>query len=81
MIERIIKFSTLPGEAICDVFSGTGTVLRAVNNLSFDLPDAAAYVGPRNPVTSIELSPRYCWNIAGDHGLEIEMFDQAKQTA
>ena len=88
MIERIIKFSTLPGEAICDVFSGTGTVLRAVKNLSDDprhfvLPDGkpAPYIEPyRNPVTSIELSPGYCEKIADEHGLTVEPFRLA-QTA
>lgn len=61
MIERIIKFSTLPGDAICDCFSGTGTVLRAVQNLGND-----------RQVTSIELDGGYCQKIADEHGLTFE---------
>jgi len=72
MVERIIKFSTLPGDTICDVFSGTGTVLRAVENLSDKHTD-------RNPVTSIELDPKYCAEIAAEHILNVEQF--AKKAA
>ncbi|MEX2054721.1 MAG: DNA methyltransferase, partial [Candidatus Andersenbacteria bacterium] len=49
MIKRIVDFSTLPGESVCDCFSGTGTVLRAVND---------------RLITSIELDPFYCDKIA-----------------
>lgn len=58
LIERIIKFSTVPGDAICDAFSGTGTVLRVAKD---------------RPVTSIELSVGYCARIAAEHGLTIEL--------
>lgn len=57
MIERIVKFSTQPGEPVIDCFSGTGTVLRAVDE---------------RDVTSIELDPLYCAKIAEEHGLTIE---------
>ena len=83
MIERIIKFSTLPGESICDAFSGTGTVLRAVNNLSSqptNVPFLGECVPFRNPVTSIEISPSYCSRIAYEHDLAIE-FPGAQKTA
>lgn len=59
MIKRIIDFSTLPGQSVCDVFSGTGTVLRACND--------------RN-ITSIELDKYYCKQIAKEHKLKIEEF-------
>lgn len=62
LIDRIVNFSTLPGDSICDCFSGTGTVLRAVKD---------------RPVTSIELSPEYCRRIAMEHKLNIEMFGRA----
>jgi site-specific DNA-methyltransferase (adenine-specific) len=68
LIERIIKFSTLPGDTICDCFSGTGTVLRAVDNIS----SKGEFDPPRNPVTSIELDAGYCGKIADEHGLTVE---------
>lgn len=58
MIKRIIDFSTLPGQSVCDVFSGTGTVLRACND--------------RN-ITSIEIDKYYCKQIAKEHKLKIEV--------
>jgi DNA modification methylase len=73
MIERIIKFSTQPGDSICDAFSGTGTVLRAVGNLSPGPPEWQ----PRNPVTSIELDAGYCAKIAAEHGLTVETLREA----
>jgi hypothetical protein len=57
MIDRIVKFSTLPGESVCDCFSGTGTVLRAVKD---------------RPVTSIEIDPVYCDRISAEHNLPVE---------
>jgi DNA modification methylase len=63
LIERIVKFSTVPGDAICDCFSGTGTVLRAVKD---------------RPVTSIEQSRKYCELIAAEHGLELNL-DRSKR--
>ena len=72
MIERIIKFSTQPGDAICDCFSGTGTVLRAVDKLSIARDILNRPFPPRNPVTSIELSQDYCQRIAAEHGLMVE---------
>jgi hypothetical protein len=58
LIERIIKYSTLPGDDVCDLFSGTGTVLRVAKD--------------RN-VTSIESSSGYCARIASEHGISIEL--------
>ena len=85
MIERVIKFSTLPGDSICDAFSGTGTVLRAVKNLSTSPPQCSIGIlgqgfPSRNPVTSIEISPSYCSRIAYEHDLAIE-FPGAQKTA
>jgi len=78
MIERIIKFSTLPGDPICDVFSGTGTVLRAVHNLNITAP----LNKPWGPVTSIELSPTYCDKIAAEHyDLELVCPSKVARTA
>jgi hypothetical protein len=82
MIERIIQFSTLPGEPICDCFSGTGTVLRAAGNLGtwgVYESDGVGWVEPRNPVTSIEIDPKYCSAIAAEHGLNVEMFNRKDQ--
>ena len=77
MIERIIKFSTLPGDSICDAFSGTGTVLRTIDNLTADIRQLDGWTHPaRNPVTSIELSPTYCEKIATEHNLAVETFGQ-----
>lgn len=74
MVERIIKFSTKPGDSICDCFSGTGTVLRAVNNLT-----RADEFSLRNPVTSIEIDPKYCTTIAAEHSLNVEMFNHNEE--
>lgn len=75
LIQRIILFSTKPGDAICDCFSGTGTALRAVNRLG-PFKQVGGYLQwpdyPRNPVTSIEVSPTYCQHIADEHRLKVE---------
>jgi DNA modification methylase len=57
MIRRMVNFSSKPGESVCDCFSGTGTVLRAVKD---------------RDVIAIEISPYYCDMIAKEHGLEVE---------
>lgn len=57
MIKRIIDFSTLPGESVGDLFSGTGTVLRACKD---------------RDITSIEIDKLYCKEIAKEHNLKIE---------
>lgn len=59
LVDRIIRFSTVPGDTICDAFSGTGTVLRAPSSKD-------------RHVTSIELDPFYCEKIAEEHGLQVE---------
>lgn len=58
MIKRIIDFSTLPGQSVLDLFSGTGTVLRACKD---------------RDITSIELDKFYCKQIAKEHKLKIEI--------
>lgn len=57
MIRRIVSFSTVPGDWICDAFSGSGTVLRSADD--------------RN-VISIEQSMEYCKHLSEEHTLEIE---------
>lgn len=57
LVKRMVDFSTLPGESVADVFSGTGTVLRAVND---------------REITSIEVDPFYCQMIADEHGLTMK---------
>lgn len=59
LVKRMVDFSTLPGEPVADIFSGTGTVLRAVKD---------------RPITSVELDPFYCEKIAAEHLLKIEQF-------
>lgn len=52
MIKRIINFSTVPGDRVCDAFSGTGTVLRACDD---------------RDITSIEIDGDYCSHIISEH--------------
>lgn len=54
MIKRIVDFSTVPGDSVCDTFSGTGTVLRACKD---------------REITSIEIDRFYCEEIAKEHKL------------
>ena len=60
MVERCIKMSTIEGDSVLDVFSGTGTVIRACKRIR------------KRRVVSIEIDPFYCEKIAAEHGLEIE---------
>jgi len=60
MVERCINLSTTEGNSVLDVFSGTGTVIRACKN------------GLNRLVTSIEIDLFYCEKIAGEHDLEVE---------
>ena len=60
LVKRCINFSTVDGDSVLDVFSGTGTVIRVCKN---DLD---------RHVTSIEIDPFYCEKIAEEHNLEIE---------
>jgi len=62
MIRRMVNFSTLPSEPVADIFSGTGTVLRAVTD---------------RPITSVELDSGYCAQIAKEHDLKVERFSWA----
>lgn len=62
LVKRMIDFSTVPGDCILDVFSGTGTVLRVATD---------------RPVTSVEMDPGYCREIAKEHGLMVEHFQKA----
>ena len=56
LVERAIKLSTREGDAVLDLFSGTGTVIRVCKRIN------------RNSV-SVELNPTYCAEIAKEHGL------------
>jgi DNA modification methylase len=56
LVERAIKLSTREGDAVLDLFSGTGTVIRVCKRIN------------RNTV-SVELNPTYCAEIAKEHGL------------
>lgn len=47
LIERIVKFSTKPGDLVIDMFAGTGTVNRVCKRLG-------------RPCISIEISKFYC---------------------
>jgi DNA modification methylase len=62
LVKRMVDFSTLPGEPVADIFSGTGTVLRAVTD---------------RPITSVELDSGYCRRIAREHGLKVKKFARA----
>jgi hypothetical protein len=56
LVERAIKLSTREGDEVLDLFSGSGTAIRACRR-----------IGRR--VTSVEISPEYCRRIAEEHGL------------
>lgn len=60
MIKRIIDFSTIPGDRICDAMSGTGTALRACND---------------RDIYSIELDKFYCKQISKEHNIPIERIE------
>lgn len=54
LVERAILLSTKEGDSVLDLFSGTGTVLRACK-------------GKKRRITSVELNPYYCKKIAREH--------------
>jgi site-specific DNA-methyltransferase (adenine-specific) len=58
LVRRCIDLSSKAGDSVLDIFSGTGTVLRAAKH--------------DRVITSIELDPFYCEKIAEEHGLGIE---------
>jgi DNA modification methylase len=53
LYERILKFSSRPGNLVVDLFGGTGTMVRAAEKLG------------RIPLIS-EISEKYCENIGGN---------------
>jgi len=57
LIERIVKFSTIEGDLVIDMFAGTGTVNRVCKRLN------------RNCI-GIEISRHYCEKIAEELGLK-----------
>lgn len=57
LVRRCLDLSSKAGDSVLDIFSGTGTVLRAAKH--------------DRVITSIELDPFYCEQIAKEHGLEI----------
>ena len=56
LIKRMVHLSTPVGGSVIDCFSGTGTVLRSIDD---------------RDITSIELDTDYCRRIADEHELEI----------
>jgi site-specific DNA-methyltransferase (adenine-specific) len=56
LYERCIKLCCAPGDAVCDIFAGTGTLARVCNRIG-------------NPCTMIEMDRFYCEEIAKEHGL------------
>ena len=59
LIERIIKFSTKPGDLVIDMFGGTGTTLRVCQRLE-------------RCCILIEISPCYCEKISEETGVKVE---------
>lgn len=59
LIERIIKFSTKPGDWVIDPFAGSGTTLRVCQKID------------RKCIT-IEMSENCCTNISKETGIKIE---------
>ena len=55
LIERIVKFSTRPGDLVIDMFAGTDTVNRVCKKL-------------KRQCISIEISPDYCKRIQAELG-------------
>lgn len=56
LYERCIRLCCAPGDSVCDLFAGTGTLARACKNTG-------------NPCTMIEMDRFYCEKIAEEHGL------------
>ena len=57
LYERCIKSSCLPGDTVCDLFAGTGTLARVAERCGVD-------------ALLVELDPLYCEKIAEEHNLE-----------
>ncbi len=57
LYERCIRLCCAPGDSVCDIFAGTGTLARACKNTY-------------NHCTMIEMDRFYCEKIAEEHGLE-----------
>lgn len=56
LYERCIGLTCAPGDSVCDLFAGTGTLARAANNT-------------HNPCTLIEMDRFYCEKIVEEHSL------------
>lgn len=59
LIERIVKFSCVPGDLVIDMFAGTGTINRVCKRLGIDC-------------IGIEISRFYCDKIAEETGAGID---------
>lgn len=59
LYERCIKLCCLPGETVCDLFAGSGTLARVADRCG---------VG----ALLVELDPLYCDKIANEHNLEYQ---------
>jgi len=68
LIERIVKFSTKPGDLVIDMFAGTGTVNRVCARLGREC-------------IGIEISRAYCDRIAAEQGLKVENAGEARRAA
>lgn len=62
LIERIVKFSTAPGDLVIDMFAGTGTLNRVCKRLG-------------RSCIGIEISKFYCEKIAEETGAELAVRD------
>jgi len=60
---RILRLSTAPGDKVVDLFAGTGTLFRA--NHSYKLSE-------RRECSAVDISIKYCQEIAKEHQLEIK---------
>jgi DNA modification methylase len=59
LYRRCLLYSCQPGDSVCDLFSGTGTLARASRGMDLD-------------VTMVDISEGYCARIAAEHELEVK---------
>lgn len=57
LVRRCLGLTSKAGDSVLDIFAGTGTVLRAAKH--------------DRVITSVELDPFYCEQIAAEHGLAV----------
>jgi len=59
LYERCIKLSCQPGDTVCDLFAGSGTLARVAERCEVD-------------ALLVEIDPLYCEKIAAEHNLEYD---------